>query len=63
MKYYSISFIFTNPKDLNDINEAKFWENKDLTYEEYKICFKDIVLFALMGKWLISSLTVYCYTK
>lgn len=53
---YNISFTFTDPKNLKDVNNMKHL--KDLTKEEKDAWVSDIFLAASNGTWLISHLTI-----
>ena len=60
MVHYNISFDFTDPKNLKDVNHMKHL--KDLTKEEKDAWIQAILVAAFSGSWLISHLTIQKYT-
>lgn len=60
MVHYNISFDFTDPKNLKDVNHMKHL--KDLTQEEKDAWIQSILVAAFSGSWLISHLTIQKYT-
>ena len=59
MVHYNISFDFTDPKNLQDVNHMKHL--KDLTKAEKDAWVYDILVAAFNGSWLISGVTIECF--